>query len=169
MGLGYTISDAQGRGTHGWRASQWTHSGNIRLQIVCDMAAAEWLMALSVSPRWACAAIGLRLARRRRTGCWLSKHSTSAACLLADARHPFQLHGLLRHGAADFLVHRHDRACDVDPADSRGSDPHAREHEQAAARTTSTNTHELARRSRLASAPAASIADSAPRSRLCFR
>lgn len=42
-GLGYTITDARGRGTRGRRASQWAHSGNVRIEVVCDAATAEAL------------------------------------------------------------------------------------------------------------------------------
>lgn len=33
---GYTIIDARGRGTRGRRSSGWEHSGNIRIEILCD-------------------------------------------------------------------------------------------------------------------------------------
>lgn len=39
-GLGYTVTDARGRGTRGRRASQWAHSGNVRFEIVCDTGTA---------------------------------------------------------------------------------------------------------------------------------
>jgi len=42
-GLGYTVTDARGRGTRGRRASHWAHSGNVRFEIVCDRATAEEL------------------------------------------------------------------------------------------------------------------------------
>lgn len=42
-GLGYTVTDARGRGTRGRRASQWAHSGNVRFEIVCDTVTAEAL------------------------------------------------------------------------------------------------------------------------------
>jgi len=42
-GLGYTVTDARGRGTRGRRASQWAHSGNVRFEIVCDPGTAEAL------------------------------------------------------------------------------------------------------------------------------
>lgn len=42
-GLGYTVTDARGRGTRGRRASQWAHSGNVRFEIVCDKATGEAL------------------------------------------------------------------------------------------------------------------------------
>jgi hypothetical protein len=44
-GLGYTVTDARGRGTRGRRASQWTHSGNVRFEIVCDTETANKLAA----------------------------------------------------------------------------------------------------------------------------
>lgn len=40
---GYTVTDARGRGTRGRRASQWSHSGNIRLEVVCDAQTARSL------------------------------------------------------------------------------------------------------------------------------
>lgn len=33
---GYTIIDARGRGTRGRRSSGWEHTGNIRVEILCD-------------------------------------------------------------------------------------------------------------------------------------
>ena len=33
---GYTISDARGRGRRGRRSSGWEHSGNIRVEVLCD-------------------------------------------------------------------------------------------------------------------------------------
>ena len=42
-GLGYTVTDARGRGTRGRRTSQWTHSGNIRMEVVCDSETAYGL------------------------------------------------------------------------------------------------------------------------------
>jgi hypothetical protein len=44
-GLGYTVTDARGRGTRGRRASQWTHSGNVRFEILCDTQTATELAA----------------------------------------------------------------------------------------------------------------------------
>ena len=44
-GLGYTITDVRGRGTRGRRTSQWTHSGNVRFEIVCDSETANSLAA----------------------------------------------------------------------------------------------------------------------------
>jgi nitrogen regulatory protein PII len=38
---GYTITDARGRGEKGTRLSSWGHSGNIRVEIVCDTPLAE--------------------------------------------------------------------------------------------------------------------------------
>ena len=43
--LGYTITDARGRGTHGQRASSWELSGNIRIELICEAAHAAELMA----------------------------------------------------------------------------------------------------------------------------
>jgi nitrogen regulatory protein PII len=42
--LGYTITDARGRGTHGERSSSWSMSGNIRVEVICDAAHADELM-----------------------------------------------------------------------------------------------------------------------------
>ena len=33
---GYTITDARGRGSRGRRSSGWEHSGNVRIEILCD-------------------------------------------------------------------------------------------------------------------------------------
>lgn len=41
---GYTITDARGRGEHGERTSSWAHTGNIRVEIICDEPLAERLM-----------------------------------------------------------------------------------------------------------------------------
>lgn len=41
---GYTISDARGRGDRGARSSSWGPNGNIRIEILCDVAVAETLM-----------------------------------------------------------------------------------------------------------------------------
>jgi nitrogen regulatory protein PII len=41
---GYTITDARGRGDRGRRASSWGHSGNIRVEIICDTVHAEPLI-----------------------------------------------------------------------------------------------------------------------------
>lgn len=41
---GYTITDARGRGDHGRRSSSWGHTGNIRVEIICDAPLAERLM-----------------------------------------------------------------------------------------------------------------------------
>jgi nitrogen regulatory protein PII len=40
---GYTITDARGRGDRGARSSSWEHTGNIRLEVICDEAFAEKL------------------------------------------------------------------------------------------------------------------------------
>jgi nitrogen regulatory protein PII len=42
--VGYTISDARGRGDRGVRASHWGHSSNIRVEIACDTPLAEKLL-----------------------------------------------------------------------------------------------------------------------------
>ncbi len=41
---GYTITDARGRGSRGKRSSSWGHSGNIRVEVICEQALAERLM-----------------------------------------------------------------------------------------------------------------------------
>lgn len=41
---GYTISDARGRGDRGRRSSNWEHSGNVRIEIICDAALAQRVM-----------------------------------------------------------------------------------------------------------------------------
>lgn len=41
---GYTITDARGRGEHGTRSSAWGHSGNIRVEVICDTPLAERLL-----------------------------------------------------------------------------------------------------------------------------
>lgn len=43
--VGYTITDARGRGDRGLRASHWGHSSNIRVEIACDTPLAEKLLA----------------------------------------------------------------------------------------------------------------------------
>lgn len=40
---GYTITDARGRGSRGQRSSSWGPSGNIRIEIICDITHAEAL------------------------------------------------------------------------------------------------------------------------------
>jgi len=42
---GYTFSDARGRGTRGRRRSGWEHTSNLRLEVLCDAALAERLVA----------------------------------------------------------------------------------------------------------------------------
>lgn len=42
---GYTITDARGQGHRGKRALDWEHSGNIRLEVICDAALADRLAA----------------------------------------------------------------------------------------------------------------------------
>ena len=42
---GYTITDARGQGHRGKRAQDWELSGNIRLEVICDAALAERLVA----------------------------------------------------------------------------------------------------------------------------
>lgn len=41
---GYTITDARGRGERGIRSSSWGHTGNIRIEVICDGELAERLM-----------------------------------------------------------------------------------------------------------------------------
>jgi nitrogen regulatory protein PII len=41
---GYTITDARGRGSRGKRSSNWAHSGNIRIEVVCDRPLSEKVM-----------------------------------------------------------------------------------------------------------------------------
>lgn len=36
--VGYTVTDARGRGTHGTRAGRWTQGGNIRIDVVGNAA-----------------------------------------------------------------------------------------------------------------------------------
>lgn len=36
--VGYTITDARGRGTHGNRAGRWTQGGNIRIEVIGNQA-----------------------------------------------------------------------------------------------------------------------------------
>ena len=38
---GYTITDARGKGSRGVRDAQWEHSGNVRVEVVCDAATAD--------------------------------------------------------------------------------------------------------------------------------
>jgi hypothetical protein len=38
---GYTITDARGKGRRGARNAGWEHSGNIRVEIICDAATAK--------------------------------------------------------------------------------------------------------------------------------
>lgn len=42
---GYTITDARGRGSRGTRQSDWAQDGNIRVEIVCDAAVADRVVA----------------------------------------------------------------------------------------------------------------------------
>ncbi len=42
---GYTVTDARGRGSRGVRDAGWSSSGNIRIEVVCDTAAAEQIAA----------------------------------------------------------------------------------------------------------------------------
>jgi nitrogen regulatory protein PII len=41
---GYTLTEARGRGRHGERSSDWEHSANIRIEVLCDEQAAGRLM-----------------------------------------------------------------------------------------------------------------------------
>jgi hypothetical protein len=43
---GYTITDARGRGSRGRRSSGWEHTGNIRVEILCDSEMATRIMGL---------------------------------------------------------------------------------------------------------------------------
>ena len=38
---GFTITDARGKGSRGLRQSDWTHAGNIRVEVICDPAVAD--------------------------------------------------------------------------------------------------------------------------------
>jgi hypothetical protein len=42
---GWTITDARGQGHRGKRALDWEHGGNIRLEVICDAALADQLVA----------------------------------------------------------------------------------------------------------------------------
>ncbi|HSN72641.1 MAG TPA: DUF3240 family protein, partial [Steroidobacteraceae bacterium] len=42
---GYTITDARGSGSRGRRQSTWEHGGNVRVEVVCEEAVAERLVA----------------------------------------------------------------------------------------------------------------------------
>jgi hypothetical protein len=42
---GWTITDARGEGNRGKRTSDWEHGGNIRIEVICDAALAERLVA----------------------------------------------------------------------------------------------------------------------------
>ena len=39
--LGYTITDARGRGSRGTRDATWEHGASIRLEIICDERLAD--------------------------------------------------------------------------------------------------------------------------------
>jgi len=39
--LGYTITDARGKGRRGMRDGAWGESSNIRIEVVCDAAVAD--------------------------------------------------------------------------------------------------------------------------------
>ena len=41
---GYTITDVRGRGEQGARSSSWGHTGNVRVEVVCDVPLAERLL-----------------------------------------------------------------------------------------------------------------------------
>lgn len=43
---GYTVVDARGAGRHGSRSGDWSATSNIRIEVLCDEAAAERLAAL---------------------------------------------------------------------------------------------------------------------------
>jgi hypothetical protein len=40
---GFTVTDARGGGHHGRRDSGWDHTGNIRIEVLCDPGLAERL------------------------------------------------------------------------------------------------------------------------------
>lgn len=42
---GYTITEARGQGHRGKRSRDWEHSGNIRLEVICDAALADRIAA----------------------------------------------------------------------------------------------------------------------------
>ncbi len=42
---GWTITEARGQGHRGKRALDWEHGGNIRLEVICDAALADRLVA----------------------------------------------------------------------------------------------------------------------------
>jgi len=42
---GWTITDARGQGHRGKRSLDWEHGGNIRLEVICDAALADRLVA----------------------------------------------------------------------------------------------------------------------------
>ncbi len=42
---GYTVTDARGRGSRGERDASWSPAGNVRIEIICDEAAAEAISA----------------------------------------------------------------------------------------------------------------------------
>ena len=42
---GWTITDARGQGHRGKRALDWEHGGNIRLEVICDAALADRIVA----------------------------------------------------------------------------------------------------------------------------
>ncbi len=43
--LGYTITDARGKGNRGMRDAVWGESSNIRIEIVCEVATADAIAA----------------------------------------------------------------------------------------------------------------------------
>ncbi len=43
--LGYTITDARGKGSRGTRNAAWGESSNIRIEVVCDATTAESIAA----------------------------------------------------------------------------------------------------------------------------
>jgi len=44
--LGYTITDARGKGNRGMRDAVWGESSNIRIEVVCDVVTADAIAAL---------------------------------------------------------------------------------------------------------------------------
>lgn len=45
---GYTVSDARGRGAHGFRDASWPENANIRIEVLCDATIATRILDLLV-------------------------------------------------------------------------------------------------------------------------
>lgn len=43
---GYTITDVRGRGSRGRRSSGWEHTGNVRIEVLCDGEIADRIVRL---------------------------------------------------------------------------------------------------------------------------